>query len=576
MNKRTFLIALLFTFFSSAFSQNYFTVVVGTFLDATRVDFEAIQPYGFVYARALDGNLYQVMIGGFEERSAADQVRNQVAAKGYAGAFVQQRFASEGRLVPVIQIATRTVRQNMEWARFMQAGDLYAIVGEDQVKFVVGPFASMDEAKRQLPAVRQLGFSDAFVKQANTAILHPIGDFETGGVQAPPATTAAASQPRGNAAAPANANVPQSYDSPEAAYRSEPSFNEQPDPAEAFNLPNPAAATVNMPNTHPRVKRTSVLELQKALNEQNMYESGLDGLYGPGTSGAVEQFKSGNREFRKYLLLAEYLQQPEQSPEEMELQAAIDNLLEDPGARALIERSSHPIGKAYYAYMLFQTIGPGPEVNALMNSAIQLSYAGKDLEEAPPFDFTATYAYSNLTQVILHIHYIHSAPGVNLRIPCWIFRQHPAETTQAYATYATFSGGDFPLQFCDQFLSWEEVKALHAMAVDMNIDPDFNNQKIAAAAARRAEMYLAPQPVSQNESLILGQWNTNLWSSLDQWALRDPMNERLIQSFKVLYYQSLSRMEDYFLDKGFNAEQAKGMAMMTLFTVVGYHLERFV
>ena len=32
---------------------------------------------------------------------------------------------------------------------------------------------------------------------------------------------------------------------------------------------------------------------------------------------------------------------------------------------------------------------------------------------------------------------------------------------------------------------------LHAMAVDMNIDPDFNNQKIAAAAARRAEMTAA-------------------------------------------------------------------------------------
>ena len=571
MKKLFFVVLTILSVTASAVAQDYYTIVVGTFLDATRADFEAIQNYGFVYSREMGGGLTQVMIGGFEKRPVAEQVRNQVAAKGYSGAFVQQRFAQEGQLVPVIQFATRTVQQELDWAKFLEVGAVYALIGQDQIKLVTGPFASMEEAKNRLPAIQQLGFSDAFVKQANTAILHPIGDFETGGIEAVPATAATTpAQPR------SPTSVPQPYEEVPSAYDAEQPFRNEPNPAEAFDLPDPGSTTVRSPNTHPRVKRTSVLELQKALKAENLYNSGLDGLYGQGTAGAFEKFKQDSREFHKYLLLAEYMERPEQSPEQSQLQQAIDNLLTDAAARALIERSTHPVGKAYYAYMLFQTLGPGPEVDALLNSAIQQSYAGKELTETPPFDFTATYAYSNLTQVILHIHYIHSAPDNHFQVPCWLFQQHPAETTQAYATYAAFSAGDFPLEFCDQFLSWEEVKALHAMAVDMNTETAFNTQKIAAATARRAELYLAPQPVSQNESAILNQWNTNLWTSLDKWAIQDPMNQRLVSALRILYSQSYARFEDYYLDKGFQAAQAKDMALMTLFTVVGYHLERFV
>ena len=86
---------------------------------------------------------------------------------------------------------------------------------------------------------------------------------------------------------------------------------------------------------------------------------------------------------------------------------------------------------------------------------------------------------------------------------------------------------------------------------------------------------LAPTPVTENEALILEQWNTNLWVNLDQWSTSDPMNARLISAFKTLYYQSYARFEDYYLDRKFSAKDARSMALMTLFTVVGYHVERF-
>lgn len=571
------LITITLSVFTSAIGQNHYTIVVGTFLNARLSDFDAIQPYGYVYAREMGGGLYQVMIGGFEEQADAEQVRQQVAAKGYSGAFVQQKFASEGRLVPVIQIATRPVNQNYEWTQFLQVGDLYVLPGKDIVKFVTGIYSSMDEAKAALPAIRNLGFSDAFAKQVNTVILHAVGDFETGGIRPPQAVAAQSTPP---AAEPTSSDLPLPYDAARTptSYGNEQLLPKQPaaePPGPAFNLPKPVSA-VSAPKLHPGVKRTSALELQKALKNKGFYTGSLDGYYGQGTASAYEQFKLNDREFQKYLILAEHMDATDQSSEDIALQNAIDLLLSDPEAQAVVERSNHPIGKAYYAYMLFQTIGPGPEVNALMNAAIQRAYGSQSFSEPPPFDITATYAYSNLTQIILHMHYIHSAPGMNFNIPCWIFQQHPMETTQAYATYAAFSSGDFQLKFCDQFMNWESVKALQAMAIDMNAGSDVDNQNIAAATSRRAELYLAPKPITDNEKLILEQWNTNLWMSLDNWGARDPMNGRLASSFKTLYYQSYSRFEDYFLDKGFSADQARGMALMTLFTVVGYHLERFV
>lgn len=554
--------------------QNYYTIEVGTFLDAQRAHFEAIQPYGFVYAKQLNGNLYQVLIGGFEKRSEAEAVRRQVAAKGYVSAFIQPRLASEGRLVPVVQFATRNLKQEIDWGKFLQTGAVYGIIGKDQVKFATGPYTSMEEAKQNLSNIQALGFRDAFVKQVNTAILHPIGDFETGGVRAE-VLPAPLSEPE-------PVLIPRSYNTNiynnvPSSYEANPElYPRTPTPAgDVFNLPNPPETLVSTPNKHPRVKRSSVIELQKVLKEKGYYNSSLDGLYGSGTARGYEQFKLNNRSFQKYLLLSEYLDKPDQSAEERDLQDAVNTLLSETASRQLIERSNHPVAKAYYAYMLFQTLGPGQEVDALMNNAIQLSYAGKQFTQIPPFDYTANYSYSNLTQLILHMHYIHSAPANNFSIPCWIFQQHPTETARAYATYATFSSGGFPLQFCDQFMSWDEVKALHAIASDINVNETLDNQKIAAGASRRAEFYLAPQPVSQNEQIVLEKWNDNLWLGLNNWALRDPINQRTVTALKVLYYQSYSRFEDYFIDKGFKAKEAKGMALMTLFTVVGYHLERF-
>ena len=571
-NTIVFLVVLC-TAFLPLRAQEYFTVEVGTFLDAKMSDFEAIQPYGFVYANRQGGNLYQVMIGGFDTRAAANKVRDQVVAKGYSSAFVQPRFVDEGKLVPVIQFATRSLKKDLEWEKFQQVGNIFSITRGNQIKLVTGIFRSIDEAKAALPNVRSLGFKDAFIKQVNTIYLHRLSNFEMEGAKTaliPLELNETAKKEKEPAS---YSDIPSSYGNNEERL-----YPRSPDAGgtSATNLPAPRSVSVSMPALHTREKRRSVLELQKVLKAGGYYSSTLDGYYGNGTARAFEQFKLDNREYQKYILLAEYMNLPDQSSSDSELQNAINNLLTDPEAPSIVERSNHPLGKAYHAYVLFRTLGASNDVNLLMNTAIKESFVGKKFTQKPPFDFTANYAYSNLAQLILHTHYIHSAPGNNLKVPCWLFQQHPAETAQAYANYTAFSSGDFPLEACDQFMSWEEVKALNAMAVDLNADEKFDNKKLAASATLRAKLYLDPDPFSVIETKSLEQWDASLWSGLNSWANRDPLNQRLVTAFKAAYYQSYARFEDYYLDKGFSAMNAKGLALATIRTVVGYHLERFV
>ena len=568
-------------------AQNYYTVQVGTFLDAKRSDFSAIEDAGFIHAVRLEGNLYQVYAGGFDKRSDADQALAIIKKKGYTNAFVQERQPAEGNTVTVIQLGLKNTTKGIDWDPYLRAGTLYTIINGDKLKLVTGLYAGVNEAKGDLSDIRKQGFSDAFIKNVNTIFLHKISAFETGGAKQELIPLGLNNRTAANQPAPASYSEyggrintgsdlqakspvarPNSYDygstmSPRAVT-----------PATSASAP---AVAVSYPAIRPRVKRRSVLELQKALKADGFYSSSLDGLYGNGTANAYNNFKNNNREYKKYILLSKYNTVPGQDGEEAQLQNAVNNLLTDATAQRYVEMSASPVAKAYQAYLRFQTYGPGPEVNILMNAAIQGAYVGKTLDGQPPFDYRATYAYDNLQQLILHIHYVHSGPEIDIAVPCWLFQRHPAETGYAYETYARFSGGTgFPVQSCDQFLQWEEVGALQAIAIDLDANPQLDKQRLAAAASHRVMLYLAPEKLSTGEKQTLDAWSSRLMNGLSQWGNQDPLHKKLVDAFTVAFFQSEVLLEDFYMDKGFNAEEAKGLAQATLHTIVAYHLERFV
>lgn len=578
--RRSFLLGLLILIsvsFISAQNKAYYTVQVGTFLDAKPQDFNLIRPMGFLHVGQLNGNLNQVFIGGYNDKAAAESMAAKLRKKGYSNAFVQERFLNEGQTVTVIQMATRTLKKPIEWEKFQQAGTVYGIVNGDKAKIVTGIYQNVDAAKKQLPAIRKLGFKDAFIKKVNSVFLHEVTEFTTGfkkdliplAFDNQPTTRRSPNRTTKRGSVPSD--IPADYDVVTAR-----SPNANPAPPGATSTTARAKKATYSPKIRSKVKRRSVLELQKILKAERTYTSSLDGYYGPGTKKGYDTFISNNREVQKYLVLAEYGVGTTGSGVNDRLQRAINNLLNDPSAPLVIEGSNTPVAKAYQAYLLFTSLGPGNEVNSLMNAAIKQAYASKRLNNQPPFDYRATYAYQDLDQLILHLHYVHAAPGNQYAVPCWLFENHQKETSRAYESFASFANGNFQVQGCDQFLTWNEVKTMQVIAQDLNTDKQLDAGRLAVGASQRARLFLAPQALSKGQTRELEIWNQNLMNGLNAWGARDPFNQRLVTAFKASYFQSQIRFEDYFMDQGFKKEQAQGLAWATLQSIVGYHLERFI
>lgn len=542
---------------SCLLAQNYYKIQVGNFLNAKQSDFEALQSVGFVHATEAAGGLYTILVGGYDDRTAAERALTEVRNKGYANAFIQELSPGAGRELAIIQLATKSSTRPIDWETYTRVGEVYALVEGTTVKISTAPFPSLDAARLELNNIRAKGYADAFAKTINSIYLHRITQFETG--------------LKGELIPLTLDNKPSDFDM--TAYGD---AGMTPRTGESTTAAPRTVAAPSLPRIRTGVKRRSVLELQKVLKAEGFYKSSLDGYYGDGTQSAYETMLENNRQLQKYVTLATYMESPVQLGANSQLQQAINDLPVDQDAMRFVQTSANPLAQAYQAYLLYTSAGPSERVNDLMNAAIRGAFVGKRFATPPPFDYRSTYAYDNLEQLLLHIHYIHSAPGNEVAAPCWLFQRHPKEMTKVFERYASVATLDFPMQACDQFLSWQEVGVTQAIALDLNPDKKLDQQKMAQGASLRALLFLTPQPLNNADASDLDNWNNRLMAGLDGWAARDPMHKDIVTAFKAAYFQSQVRLEDYFMDKGFDESEAKPLALATLRTIVGYHLERFV
>ena len=277
---------------------------------------------------------------------------------------------------------------------------------------------------------------------------------------------------------------------------------------------------------------------------------------------------------QKYRILAEYYGTPGATVSGNRMQQAIDRLPSDANALLVIESASEPIAIAYQAYQLFMAAGPNAQTNAKMNQAIRSAYEGKQLSQRPPFDYRATYAYQDLNQLVKHLFFMHAAPSVDYAVPCWLYNRHPAETAQAQTAIAGFTN-HFSVQPCDSFQSWPEVRLLQAVAFDITPSARDQQDMLAEAAGRRSALYLSSTPLSAQETTAVKAWNERLWAGLAGWSTTDPMHADAVKALKVAYFQSQVRLEDYYMDQGFEAAAATGLALASIQALAGVPLNRF-
>lgn len=564
-----------------------YTVQIGNFVNPRPADFDGLRPTGFVYAVKRPTNHTDVFIGGYSSDEKAQRVAAQLKENGYGNAFVSKLNTEGGESVTVIQLATRKVGEKIEWDRYLEAGQLYVLLNGSQIKIMVGGFADVAAAKTNLPAIRKLGFDDAFVKKVNNALLHEIGEFETGGIAKKPLIPLDFTEKE----AVAEAEAEEAMDARPTSYDDTPIVigggEKKPEmtakggtvkPAAPKAAPNQEAFSfkAKVPEIRANVKRTSAIELQKVLKAEGTYRGSLDGYYGKGTRSAYEQTIRSNRQLQKYSILSKHMAGPESTAPQGSLQSYIDNLWNDPQTSLDgLEKSPAAIAKAYRAYHLFVTDGPSRDVNSLMNASISEAYSTWVVAEAPHIDPSATYAYEDLDQLLKHLRYIHMVSNENVAVPCWMFRRHPGPALKAFGEAGGINAR-LNMQTCGGFWEWEEVRLLNAIAADLCTEGHTSEGKITSSHSELARLYLTPKSMEWKERKALMDWNENIWKGIDAWSTRDPMLAEISTALKVSYFQTQVLLEDFFMDEGFDEKDAKGLALASLKALVGHHFERFI
>ncbi|MEM9889008.1 MAG: SPOR domain-containing protein [Bacteroidota bacterium] len=572
MNKFWLGLIAIFAFQVSLLANDYYAVQVGVFLNPRLSDFGNINALGFLYAEEDEGNTYRVFVGDYDNPQDAERIEQQLKQRGYLDAFVARRNTQFGTSAAVIQVATRAPKDQINWERFFEVGEVFVLAENNQVKIVTGIYQNLNQAKADLQRVRTSGFSDAFPKTVSSARLHELGIFELGNYKKAlipglefGGSTSIASERRDPDFQGKGENVNPGADRPT-------SFGDDSNTGRLntnTNLPSRTVANLAVPKIRTNVKRQSVLDLQKVLKQMGTYRSSLDGYYGDGTANGFQQAANTNETYQKYQILSKFSENSTNTASS-NVQNAINQLPETPSnSLILLENSAIPIAKAYRAYWLFQTSGASSSVNNLMNTAIAEAYRQQARNSAPmlPIDPRSTYAYNDINQVVRHLTYIHQLQSDRLRLPCWMMSTHGDEvgTALSGAGYEFYVAED-----CNGFYQWEITKVLKTISDDLSTDAPTQD------GATLSRLYLAPRALSSIEVQGLTAWNDLLWQNLNAWQGRDPLHAKMVAALKLSYYQTQVQLEDHFMDKGFPPAQAKGLALACLKAMVGNNLERFV
>ncbi len=552
-----FTVAIWMLSFSTSYSQEYYAVQLGIFLNPRISDFDNVQSLGYIYAQEDGAGTYRIFVGDFDSPQQAEKVEQQARQNGYMDATIMKRAMTFGKSVVVIQLATRSIQEKVAWESFANIDELYVLVENNQLKLVTGNYANLDAAKADLQNVRNKGFKDAFPKSLNSARLHKPSAFELGAYkkdlipldftakQGTPTQIDLRTQEDLSTKGIQNSkNTPSNY---------------------AYTASNNEKSV--MPNIRNNVKRRSAMDLQIVLKELKLYSGSIDGLYGDGTAEAYARAANTNEQFQKYKLLTKYIgiNGTTGNTATTPLQIAIDNLWSAPNTSLkTLENSSQPLAKAYRAYWIFQKNGATGAVNKLMNEAIAAAFKDVPTANLPPIDPKATYAYYDLETLIRHITYIHQVQK-NLSVPCWLPTRHAKEFENAMTGNKNLTMG------CSSFYDWELVRIVEVISRDLSTDDKAN-----PSTGDLSKLYANPTALNQAEVDGLTAWNDLLWQNIKRWSKADPLHEKVATPLQIAYFQLQVQLEDYFIDKGFSVPQAKGLAIKVMKALIGERVERFV
>lgn len=296
-------------------AQKQYTVELGAFQDVSQKDFAELLPLGFVYGNKISSNVHQVYLGTFDNLSKAETVNTQIKARGFTNARVLQR--PPGQQLFLIQLSTKMLGTQLNYQELKKAGNIFIEQTNGRLKILTGTFADMTAAQSALPAVRKMGYKDAFIKSIDFNRLIPITSFETG-IKEPLIPISISEQPKvpspygQQPQATTYGNAPQTAQPPATAPTTYGSSNVQ--PRSVNTSPGATLPAATVPNIRSRFKRESATQLQTVLKEKGFYTATIDGYYGNGTKAAYDQAWAAQKDIQKYRALVPLLAVPANDP----------------------------------------------------------------------------------------------------------------------------------------------------------------------------------------------------------------------------------------------------------------------
>ena len=601
MKTRISTLLLIITGFGShVFGQDeprrqFFTICVGTFLNATLADFDNLRDIGFIYDEPSENALLKIHLGGYSTVEDATSTLGQVKSRGYQDAYIVSRPLDRDGKSLFIQLGLFNLESQTDWSKYLKAGQLFVLLDGNKNKIVAGPYSEKADADQNLSAIRNMGFSDAFIRSAPLAQVTKISGFETGGLiiekssnapnknledttQITIDTKPASPSPQGVERSAETGLLLFSFQETSAVHSTTDSTSDnipekkQQTVSKKTPTPQESLQVNNLPKIRGNVSRQSVRDLQTALLKSGSYTSVVDGLYGPATEKAYREEFVNNRQFQKYRILTAHIPVTIESPGLSSLDNAILELDNDfDSAMNFFANEGSPVSKGFRAYAEYIENGPSMAVDDLMNGALKMSFEGKKISF--PFDPSATYAYRSLDQLILHLSFIMKVYEPQPIVPCWLFKKHPKEAFDAFRSVKALPV-PYRIEPCDPFLQWEPVKVLHTMVADLC--PSRVLQKISSDvqvnAANRSKVAMTPAPVSPGDLDALYKWNTDLWEMLDRKADNDVLYAEKIEALKIEFQQCRVLLEDYFLDANLDTAEANSLALYVLHSLVNPYL----
>lgn len=123
------------------------------------------------------------------------------------------------------------------------------------------------------------------------------------------------------------------------------------------------------------------------------------------------------------------------------------------------------------------------------------------------------------------------------------------------------------------YMDWKEVKLLKTIANDLSPnDISYNDEDLQSLVwyHKRASV-LSKEDVQKVEN-----WDFKIRKGLDALELKDDLYKEMATAFKLTYFQTQVLLEDYFMNKGFNLNQSRILALGALNAILDGSMDVFL